>query len=55
VILRGWCEAPGAARIGFGECRGHGTARRDLNFKQKWPLALNAISTYSYYFESDFG
>jgi fumarylacetoacetase len=22
VILRGWCEAPGAARIGFGECRG---------------------------------
>ncbi|QEA12847.1 fumarylacetoacetase [Comamonas flocculans] len=22
VILRGWCEAPGAARIGFGECQG---------------------------------
>jgi len=22
VILRGWCEAPGTARIGFGECRG---------------------------------
>jgi fumarylacetoacetase len=22
VILRGWCEAPGHARIGFGECRG---------------------------------
>ena len=22
VIIRGWCEAPGAARIGFGECRG---------------------------------
>jgi fumarylacetoacetase len=22
VILRGWCQAPGAARIGFGECRG---------------------------------
>ena len=22
VIFRGWCEAPGAARIGFGECRG---------------------------------
>jgi fumarylacetoacetase len=22
VILRGWCERPGAARIGFGECRG---------------------------------
>ena len=22
IILRGWCEAPGAARIGFGECRG---------------------------------
>jgi fumarylacetoacetase len=22
VILRGWCEQPGAARIGFGECRG---------------------------------
>lgn len=21
VIYRGWCEAPGAARIGFGECR----------------------------------
>jgi fumarylacetoacetase len=22
VALRGWCEKPGAARIGFGECRG---------------------------------
>jgi len=22
VTVRGWCEAPGAARIGFGECRG---------------------------------
>jgi len=22
VILRGWCEAPGARRIGLGECRG---------------------------------
>jgi fumarylacetoacetase len=22
VILRGWCARPGAARIGFGECRG---------------------------------
>ena len=22
VILRGWCESPSAARIGFGECRG---------------------------------
>ena len=22
VIFRGWCERPGAARIGFGECRG---------------------------------
>lgn len=22
VTLRGWCDAPGAARIGFGECRG---------------------------------
>ena len=22
VILKGWCEAPGAVRIGFGECRG---------------------------------
>jgi fumarylacetoacetase len=22
VILRGWCEKPGHARIGFGECRG---------------------------------
>jgi fumarylacetoacetase len=21
VLMRGWCEAPGAARIGFGECR----------------------------------
>jgi len=23
VIFRGWCEKPGAARIGFGEVRGH--------------------------------
>jgi len=22
VVFRGWCEAPGARRIGFGECRG---------------------------------
>ena len=22
VILRGWCEKPGAARIGFGDCQG---------------------------------
>ena len=22
VIFRAWCEKPGAARIGFGECRG---------------------------------
>jgi fumarylacetoacetase len=22
VVFRGWCEAPGRARIGFGECRG---------------------------------
>ncbi len=22
VILKGWCEAPGHVRIGFGECRG---------------------------------
>lgn len=22
IVLRGWCEKPGAARIGFGECRG---------------------------------
>ncbi|MFO0963232.1 MAG: fumarylacetoacetase [Phycisphaerales bacterium] len=22
VVMRGWCEAPGQARIGFGECRG---------------------------------
>ncbi|MDP3414303.1 MAG: fumarylacetoacetase, partial [Polaromonas sp.] len=23
VILRGWCNKPGFARIGFGESRGH--------------------------------
>ena len=22
IVLRGWCEKPDAARIGFGECRG---------------------------------
>jgi fumarylacetoacetase len=22
IVLRGWCERPGATRIGFGECRG---------------------------------
>jgi fumarylacetoacetase len=22
IIIRGWCEKPGAARIGFGECKG---------------------------------
>ena len=29
IILRGWCERPGAARIGFGECRGTVLAARD--------------------------
>lgn len=29
VILKGWCEAPGRARIGFGECRGEVLACRD--------------------------
>jgi fumarylacetoacetase len=28
VILKGWCEAPGAVRIGFGECRGEVLAAR---------------------------
>ena len=22
VVIRGWCEKPGAARVGFGECWG---------------------------------
>jgi fumarylacetoacetase len=22
VVIRGWCEKPGAARIGFGDCTG---------------------------------
>jgi fumarylacetoacetase len=22
VVMKGWCERPGAARIGLGECRG---------------------------------
>ncbi len=30
LILRGWCERPGAARIGFGECRGTVLPARDL-------------------------
>lgn len=29
VLLRGWCEKPGAARIGFGECRGTVLAARE--------------------------
>lgn len=29
VIMRGWCEAEGFARIGFGEARGIVTARRE--------------------------
>ena len=28
VILRAWCERPGFARIGFGECRGTVLAAR---------------------------
>lgn len=28
VLLRGWCDKPGAARIGFGECRGTVLAAR---------------------------
>lgn len=30
VILRGWCERPGYARIGMGECRGTVTPARDI-------------------------
>ncbi len=30
VILRGWCEKPGAAREGFGECLGHVPRTRSL-------------------------
>jgi fumarylacetoacetase len=30
VILKGWCEAPGRARIGFGECRGEVLAVRGV-------------------------
>ena len=26
IVFRGWCEKPGFARIGFGECRGMVTA-----------------------------
>jgi fumarylacetoacetase len=29
VVIRGWCEKPGAARIGFGECRGTVLPARD--------------------------
>jgi fumarylacetoacetase len=31
VILKGWCEAPGAVRIGFGECRGEALGVRVLS------------------------
>jgi fumarylacetoacetase len=30
VVFTGWCEKPGFARIGFGECRGMVTAAREL-------------------------
>ncbi len=30
VVLRGWCEKPGHARIGFGECRGQVLPARAL-------------------------
>ena len=32
ILIRGYCERPGAIRIGFGECRGR-VARRQLNAK----------------------
>ena len=32
VILRGWCAKPGAARIGFGECRGTVLPARDVAY-----------------------
>jgi fumarylacetoacetase len=31
VILRGWCERPGSARIGFGECRGTVLPAREVS------------------------
>jgi fumarylacetoacetase len=30
VILQGWCEKPGAARIGFGECRAKVLSCKDV-------------------------
>ena len=30
VVLRGWCQKPGHARIGFGECRGQVLPARGL-------------------------
>ena len=30
VAIKGWCEKPGAARIGFGECRGEVLPALDL-------------------------
>jgi fumarylacetoacetase len=31
VVLRGWCDTTGAARIGFGECTGRVTKSRRMN------------------------
>ena len=31
VVLKGWCEKPGTARVGFGECRGEVLPSIDLN------------------------
>jgi fumarylacetoacetase len=40
VILKGWCEAPGAVRIGFGECQGEVLGVRVLNPDK---TAINAV------------
>ena len=34
VILRGWCERPGAVRIGFGEAHGRILPALDLDLPQ---------------------
>jgi fumarylacetoacetase len=31
VVLKGWCEKPGAVRVGFGECRGEVLPSIDMN------------------------
>ena len=52
LVIRGWCEKPGAARIGFGKCAWEPCCRRTaltaliFYLNDLWPAISNNLSNY---------